>query len=484
MVLLFLLPFFHIVHLHVTFGNETGENSVSWDSFSRYRNWFHEHGSKENSFYGDSREESISENQQRLNEEHWQCFSQWITDLSSTPQTCSSFSNEYQLKLNIRNYHNGREYINNLFNLSDVDRTTYTIWESRVRLKLSNFWAQTRTGSDLVREYINLNGRPINTQSPTIAITDYFEDSESPSHGESAFHLIVGFFSSLPKRYKALVTKIQVPESLPEGYQSIEEFPDTELAQKIQESFPFSYINISLMPSLHYYCPSTESAITYCDGNTGRLSQILGKSQRKTVWGNSSGNSYPLTPFEHSDIFRPELRSVFFVGSMSPLGIISNFSQHSHIAAPSDYYVLSEANHNSPNRFSSLLQSIGPHGETIIRFGGTSGALPQVISSLAAFEIISHYHPTLDEAKKLLKMTGVLTIHTYEKFQIENEIQTNGTRSLNAYLLLKVAERLKEKCHTRHTRDTCFQEAIQNELTASCLNSKLKTFFFFLSFVC
>ena len=489
-----LITFFHTFYLNVT-------SAIAADGkgFSQYFECL-ENPSRSGRF-----EENLFQDQQQINP---LCFSQWITDLIPTPQptTCSFFSNQHQLRFNIAynlyNLISVLSSLNHSFN-SNTDRDQRLIDRVRInsKLQLSNFWAQTYTGSDLVREYIDEKNFSINTQSPTIAVIDNYYYSKkndiSGSHGENVFHLIVGPLSSLPEKYENLVTKIQLqPEGIEErellsNYTSTEGLSEQELNQRIQESFSFSYINTSLginTPEdlssnedldpnnnkfIAYYCSSelpTENELTYCSPDLHRLSQTLEESQLRTIWGNAAYNNHSSTNFTNANIFQPHLQSVLFASGTNPLGIISASSQHGHIAAPGDYYILSKNPAPSPDESDTpiLAQLIGaeaPQGGTLTRFGGTSSTIPQVISALVAFEITSNYHPTLSEAKELLKRTGILTIHTYEQFRIKNQIKTNGTRSLNAYLLLKVAEKLKEKCHESPVRNTCFQEAIQDETT-------------------
>ena len=89
-----------------------------------------------------------------------------------------------------------------------------------------------------------------------------------------------------------------------------------------------------------------------------------------------------------------------------------------------------------------------------VESGGTSLAAPLVTGSLGAFEWLSGYHPTAQEAKTLLKKTAIMTRHSYEAPQF------NGAGMLNAYKLGMVGKKLKEICGTD---ESCFQQKINDD---------------------
>ena len=152
----------------------------------------------------------------------------------------------------------------------------------------------------------------------------------------------------------------------------------------------------------------------------------------------SSGNGFPNRLDDKVNQASKDF-DVILVGSFSPRGFVSNFSQSGKeisILAPSDKW----------------LTSAGEDGEYTV-FGGTSGAAPLVTGSLAGFEWLSGYHPTAKEAKVLLEKTALPTLHSsFEKPRI------NGAGLLNTYKLGEVAKRLKEKCKNKSI--SCFKEEI------------------------
>ena len=164
------------------------------------------------------------------------------------------------------------------------------------------------------------------------------------------------------------------------------------------------------------------------------------------VWIVASGNMYKYfgdhKNIDSVDRALSEKLDVILVGSLSPDGLVSNFSQEGeelHILAPSDKYIVSR-----PRRWYE-------------QFGGTSGAAPLVTGSLSGFEWLSGYHPDSEESKMLLEKTAIPTIHSqYEK------PRKNGVGLLNAYKLGQVAKRLKKKCGTDKA---CFKEALRADAT-------------------
>ena len=92
------------------------------------------------------------------------------------------------------------------------------------------------------------------------------------------------------------------------------------------------------------------------------------------------------------------------------------------------------------------------------RFSGTSGATPLVTGSLAGFEWLSQYHPTPQEAKKLLEKTAIPTQYS------NKSPRQNGVGMVNSYKLAMVGKRLKEQCGQDIS---CFKQAINNQATYS-----------------
>ena len=134
------------------------------------------------------------------------------------------------------------------------------------------------------------------------------------------------------------------------------------------------------------------------------------------------------------------------VGSIDPFRERSVFSQEGRvkgevdIMAPSDYSIIS-----------------GQQQEPCL-FSGTSGATPLVTASLAGFEWLSGYHPTVEEAEALLKKTAIPYL-----FSKDSDDGTSGVGIVNAYKLGRVAQKLKIQC--KKNDRSCFKNAIQEDQT-------------------
>ena len=154
---------------------------------------------------------------------------------------------------------------------------------------------------------------------------------------------------------------------------------------------------------------------------------------------NAAGNSYP-QPVSKAETKASRDYNAIIVGSMSPDGIKSRFSQEGeavHILAPSDHYLTSAT-------------STGHYR----KYGGTSGATPLVTGSLAGFEWMAGYHLTAEEAKIVLAKTAIPTPYSKDK------PQKNGVGMVNAYKLAMVGKQLKQVCGKNIA---CFKDLIKKD---------------------
>ena len=134
--------------------------------------------------------------------------------------------------------------------------------------------------------------------------------------------------------------------------------------------------------------------------------------------------------------------NAIIVGSLAPNGDKSDFSQEHpevHIMAPAD----------------NSISSVNSAGE-VVRFGGTSASTPLVTGALSAFNWMSGYHPTAEEAKILLQMTAIP--HRYSN----SKPRKNGFGMLNAYKMGMMGKKLKERCGKLKK---CMQLAIRDSKT-------------------
>ncbi len=195
----------------------------------------------------------------------------------------------------------------------------------------------------------------------------------------------------------------------------------------VADSNPYRQCRATVMPSfINRSMSSTET--TY---------RSLKALSPPSIVVNSAGNAYPKPVSKVNAKMSKEFNAIL-VGSMSPEGIKSKFSQEGEavtIMAPSDHYLTSAT-------------STGHYR----KYGGTSGATPLVTGSLAGFEWIAGYHPTAEEAKILLAKTAIPTPYSSDK------PQKNGAGMVNAYKLAMVGKQLKKTCGKNIS---CFKDQIR-----------------------
>ncbi len=130
------------------------------------------------------------------------------------------------------------------------------------------------------------------------------------------------------------------------------------------------------------------------------------------------------------------------VGSTSPSGNVSDFSNGSE-------NVVLTAPASNGDRVGAILSSgFLSRNSTKVeynKFGGTSAAAPQVTAALVLFEAISGYHPTLAEAKTLLRKSAIKL-----KFSSSPE-KRHGAGNLNTLKIYEIAKRIKKACDGRAT---------------------------------
>ncbi len=153
----------------------------------------------------------------------------------------------------------------------------------------------------------------------------------------------------------------------------------------------------------------------------------------------AAGNSHP-QPLSSAENKASRDYNAIIVGSMSPEGVRSSFSQEGEavtIMAPSDHYLTSATSTGHYRKYS-----------------GTSGATPLVTGSLAGFEWMAGYHPTAEEAKTLLEKTAIPTPYSKDK------PRKNGAGMVNAYKLAMVGKQLKQACGKNIS---CFKDLIKKD---------------------
>ena len=300
--------------------------------------------------------------------------------------------------------------------------------------RLSDYWAQELIGSDLLREELEKTAPP--ERENWIAVFDV----KAVDHNIAVKNLISdeGLHSVLPElgERKAPVLNVGMGSQQVKSSADYEKGKGYKSALSLYEtSYPGDYLFGFKKKPPHYINNSMgwfESEDIY-----EVFRKLSSSGVSKSIVVSSSGNDFPNRLGDIKSKASQDF-DVILVGSFSPKGFVSEFSQSGEevsILAPSD------------DRITSADQK----GE-YRKFGGTSGAAPLVTGSLAGFEWLSGYHPTAKEAKILLEKTALPTLHSHEEPRI------NGAGLLNAYKLGEVAKRLKEKCEGKAV--SCFKEEI------------------------
>ena len=290
--------------------------------------------------------------------------------------------------------------------------------------KLSDYWAQELIGSDLVRAELE------SIPPPTNLLVAVF-DRDIRGHNWKVRNLISddGPWAILPE----LEEKIQLFTPIHSWRKKLDQIEGTERGMTTYSTISAQLKSTRNIPSFINHSISWGKGL--------EIYESFEKLSPPAVLINSAGNHFPMPVLPIANQAAENFNAIL-VGSLSPYGLSSSFSSEGegvHILAPSDDYLTSATEE-------------GDYG----LFGGTSGAAPLVTGALAAFEWMSEQHPSAYEAKILLEKTAIKTLHSYE------EPQRNGKGLLNAYKLIQVSKRLKEKC--LGAKDPfCFQREIHND---------------------
>ena len=336
----------------------------------------------------------------------------------SNKEPSSSLNSQQTSSLNIRTC----ALQNNVDREEGVRHSIISDRENLMGGELSDYWAQELIGSDLLRE--ELKKTPAPDRENWIAIFD----DRMANHNISVQNLISdeGKHAVLPDLEEETLSFLDTLSV--EGYKSALSLYETR--------YPGDYL-FGLVPQRPPHYINNSMGWDKSKDIYEVFQQLAFNKTSTPIIISISGNHFP-NRLEDIKTQASKDFDVIVVGSFSPFGFVSDFSQSGEelaILAPSDFW----------------LTSAGEDGE-YEPFGGTSGAAPLVTGSLAGFEWLSGYHPTAKEAKVLLEKTAIPTLHSHEKPRI------NGAGLLNAYKLGEVAKRLKEKCEGESI--SCFKEEI------------------------
>jgi len=311
--------------------------------------------------------------------------------------------------------------------------------------RLSYHWAQELIGSDLLKK--ELKKIPPPNIEDWIAVFDTAEFSDG--HDIYVKNLISdeGMHAVLPDLPNNQITVHEMWNNQIIGY---EVFRNRDVKYDMSQgyrqalsmyerNYPWDYLSFDKKKPSHYINNSMDWETNQDIYNAFSSAAKIFKPIVVVV----AGNYFPTEVDDLKTQASKDL-DMILVGSLSPNGLVSNFSQSDEevaILAPSDVF----------------LTSATENGECK-KFGGTSGAAPLVTGSLAGFEWISGYSPTAKEAKILLEKTAFPTLHSYEKPRL------NGVGMLNSYKLGMVGKKLKQKCQWEPLQiHDCFKGEILND---------------------
>ena len=300
--------------------------------------------------------------------------------------------------------------------------------------KLSDYWAQELIGSDLLREELKKEAPP--EIENWIAVFD----TRRGGHRIGVQNLISdeGLHAVLPELGGGDLSFLHVGI----GSQNVQGWNDYKKGRGYKPA-------LSLYETGYpgdYLFGFKERAPNYINNSMSwkespdiyeAFEKLSSSGVSRSIVVISSGNDFPKR-LDNMESKASKNFDAILVGSFAPGGFVSHFSQSGRevaILAPSDDWITSAREEGK-----------------YYRFGGTSGAAPLVTGSLAAFEWLSGYHPTAEEAKILLEKAALPTLHSFEKPRI------NGAGLLNAYKMGEVAKRLEEKCRNKSV--SCFKEEI------------------------
>lgn len=279
---------------------------------------------------------------------------------------------------------------------------------------LSPFWAQEYMGGDLAKALVAEHSR---NSRPIVAVWDEGGTNESTfaEHGVKVENLIAG-----------------------SGKQAISN-PTSILEFRFSDSNPLTWVDQVLGKSSNAPSLVNLSAALSDDLALG----LNALSERGSLIVLAAGNDFPAV---HA--FIPSyllLKQKILVGSLSPFGLVSGFSEESSlvtILAPSDFYLTSALNPEKEGKFAG--------------FNGTSGASPLVTGAIANVLTLL---PGLNY-ESVLKLIQKTVIPTLANKQTSAK---NGAGLINAYFMARVAERIAAECESSSSSVKCAANKIEND---------------------
>ncbi len=293
---------------------------------------------------------------------------------------------------------------------------------------LSPFWAQEYMGADLAKEVV-LKGK---YTVPVVSVwDDNFEDvKQGPFQKKSHGARVRGVLSDDGQQAGAPKTRLLQYESKPN--KDANKWVEDLIAKSNGRADWPKVLNFSAAVS-----PSIDRA-------------IKGLASHGTISTIAAGNDFPSPVLDGNPATPGPDRSKILVGSLSPQGLVSGFSNnstHVTISAPSDFYLVSGVK--------------SQNGQTeYTGFSGTSGAAPLVASAILNVASILP-DITFDEVRQLIGKTAISTLNSFER------PRTNGAGMINAFKMVKVAEKVRNLCAKSADFSSCRHSAIFKDTTYS-----------------
>jgi hypothetical protein len=339
----------------------------------------------------------------------------WIDDTLDTLKTEASFDNtRFKIAQGLESVHNRSQH--------------------QIVGKLTKFWAQEFIGADLSHTFLEKVSQTQSLRTPNIAIIDVGSmDKSLPVHLQTNPGPLFNVDSDpTPHKIHASAVSNLIFESGSVGvaYRAQPGFLSGAQSDILSRVKKVIAIDKKSGPYFH-------DLINVSMGSDGDgLYSAVFKEAKKTIRlvnntptraiipviaaGNTDTKTLSLNRFIdhlHED--------AIFVGSVSPIGVISDFSQapdSTTIFAPSDYFV----------------QTLAGDDRLSHTFSGTSGATPLVTGALANVKSLIE-NLTTDQAAILLKKTGTPLMPS-----LSDSSATTSVMLVNAYKLVRVAQRLQK----------------------------------------
>ena len=298
--------------------------------------------------------------------------------------------------------------------------------------QLSDYWAQEIIGSDLLKEELKKKSNPYQENEIAVFDAHYIFDS------------LPDYIEGMHRQHAVLVKNLISSEG---NHSILPEMERKKIPIFLIHAYSVFYKRYLYKKYMHFSNILKEKPPAFINNSMNwgeNKDQVIYDAFYNlspfTILVTGSGNYFPEKLNRIKDKASMDFDAII-VGSFSPDGFSSDFSQESrevYILAPSDNYLITS-----------------DIDGTYKIFGGTSGATPLVMGSLAGFEWLSGYHPTAEEAKILLEKTAISTIHSHEN------PRRNGVGLLNSYKLGIVGKTLNQKCRGEGT--LCFQQGIRDK---------------------